>query len=61
MTIHELQKELSFETKGELDLFISKLLGLKTVGAYQNSSAKKRYEKALCNFYVLIKAKFDKQ
>lgn len=54
MTIQELQKELSFQSKGGFDLYISKLFGFKTVGAYQNSSAKKRYENALCKFYSFL-------
>ena len=55
MTIQELQKELSFQSKGEFDLYISKLFKLKTVGAYQNSSAKERYENALCKFYTFLR------
>lgn len=55
MTIKELQKELSFQSKGEFNKYIADLFGFKTVAAYQNSSAKERYENALCKFYSFLK------
>ena len=49
MTIHELKKELSISNKD-----IAEFFGL-TPAAYANSSAKQRYEKALCLFYEFLK------
>lgn len=51
-------KELK-EVKKELGLTNKKIAGLFgiTPGAYANSSAKKRYEKALVNIYKLVKKK----
>ena len=49
MTIKELKKELGLTNRD-----IAKFFGL-TPEAYANSSAKKRYEAALCQFYVKIK------
>ena len=49
MTIHELKKEL-----GLLNKDIAGFLGL-TPEAYANSSAKVRYENALCLFYEFLK------
>ena len=51
MKIEELKKEL-----GLTNTEIAEFFGL-TAGAYANSSAKKRYEDALCNFYAFIKSK----
>jgi len=51
MTINELKKELVL-TNSE----ISGFFGL-SPAAYANSSAKKRYENALCKFYDLAKTK----
>jgi isopentenyldiphosphate isomerase len=55
MTIERLKKEL-----GLTNTDIAEFFGL-TPGAYANSSAKKRYENALCNFYVFVKSKADGQ
>jgi hypothetical protein len=51
MTIEKLKKELGISNKD-----IAEFFGL-TPGAYANSSAKKRYEDALCNFYAFAKSK----
>ena len=48
MNIKELKKELNITNKD-----ISKMFGL-TPSAYANSSAKRRYEDALVNFYNLV-------
>lgn len=53
MTIRELKKELGISNKE-----ISELFGL-SVMVYANSSAKKRYESALCKFYELVKTKSE--
>ena len=49
MTIKRLKKELKMQNKD-----IAKLFGL-SVSAYANSSAKKRYEDALVEFYKIVK------
>ena len=49
MTIKELKEELGISDKDIAGFF--KL----SIGSYRNSSAKKRYEEALCKFYDLIK------
>ena len=49
MTIKELKKELGITNKD-----IAELFGL-TVSVYANSTAKKRYENALVEFYKMIK------
>lgn len=54
-TIEELKEELGFKTKLEFDEFMTDLFKLKNVITYRNSSAKKRYENALCRFYDLVK------
>jgi len=54
MDIKQLQKELSFKSKGEFDIYIADLFGFKTLGSYRNSSAKERYENALCKFYSFL-------
>lgn len=51
MTINELKKEL-----GLTNTEIAGFFGL-TPAAYANSSAKPRYEAALCNFYAAVKSK----
>lgn len=51
MRIEELKKELGLSNSD-----IAGFFGL-TPGAYANSSAKKRYEDALCNFYAFVKSK----
>lgn len=48
MTIHELKKELGLSNKD-----IAGFFGLSTL-SYANSSAKKRYENALCSFYEYL-------
>jgi len=48
MNIKQLKKELSISNKD-----IAELFGL-TPSAYANSSAKRRYEDALVNFYNLV-------
>ena len=50
MTINELKKELGL-TNSE----IAEFFGLTPI-AYANSSAKKRYETALCRFYAFVKS-----
>ena len=49
MTISELKKELGLSNKDIACFF--KL----NSGSYANSSAKKRYEEALCSFYEYLK------
>ena len=49
MTIQELKKELGLSNKD-----IAEFFGL-TPAAYANSSAKHRYENALCFFYEFLK------
>jgi len=51
MKIEQLKKELGISNKD-----IAEFFGL-TPGAYANSSAKKRYEDALSNFYAFVKSK----
>jgi hypothetical protein len=51
MKIEELKKEL-----GLTNTEIAEFFGLTPMG-YANSSAKKRYEDALCNFYAFVKSK----
>lgn len=51
MDISELKKELGLTNTG-----IAEFFGLTPMG-YANSSAKKRYEDALCNFYAFVKSK----
>lgn len=51
MTIQELKKELDLHNS-DLAVFF----GL-SPAAYANSSAKPRYEAALCNFYAAVKSK----
>ena len=48
LTIKDIKKELNITNKD-----ISKMFGL-TPSAYANSSAKRRYEDALVNFYNLV-------
>lgn len=49
MKIKQLKKELGLERKDLAELFDM------TDGAFANSTAKTRYENALCRFYELIK------
>lgn len=51
MTIKQLKKELKLSNKEIAEFF--KL----SYGAFANSSAKKRYEDALCKFYDFINSK----
>ena len=51
MTINKLKKEL-----GLTNTEIAGFFGL-SPAAYANSSAKARYEAALCNFYAAVKSK----
>ena len=51
MTISQLKKELEITNKEICEFFNL------TESSYLNSSAKKRYEEALCKFYELIKKK----
>lgn len=51
MKIEQLKKEL-----GLTNTEIAEFFGL-SAGSYANSSAKKRYEYALCNFYAFVKSK----
>lgn len=51
MNINQLKKELSLNNKDIADMF-----GM-TYMAYSNSSAKSRYETALCRFYEKTKSK----
>ena len=55
MTIQELKKELGLSNKD-----IAEFFGLNEM-SYANSSAKKRYESALCSFYEFLKAGSAKQ
>ena len=57
MKIEQLIKELGFQKIGDFDEYAAKLFKLKSAGAYRNSSAKWRYENALCKFYSHIKSK----
>lgn len=50
MTIQELKKELGLTNSD-----ISEFFDLTPI-AYANSSAKKRYETALCRFYAFVKS-----
>lgn len=54
MTIYELKKELGLSNKD-----IAEFFGL-TPAAYANSSAKLRYENALCSFYEFLKREGEK-
>ena len=49
MTIQELKKELKLSNK-EIAQFFNM-----TYGAFANSSAKQRYETALCKFYSFLR------
>lgn len=49
ITIHELKKELGISNKDIAGFFDMKYF------AYANSTAKKRYEEALCRFYAFCK------
>lgn len=54
MTINELQNELGL-TRTQLNKKIAEFFDLTYMG-YMNSSAKKRYETALCRFYAFVKS-----
>lgn len=49
MKIEQLKKELGLSNKDIADFFDMKMI------VYANSSAKKRYENALCKFYQYVK------
>ena len=51
MTIEELKNEHGIKDKDLAEFF-----GLKPM-SYANSSAKKRYEEAICKFYEFVKSK----
>lgn len=51
ITIQELKKELGISNKDIAGFFDMEYF------AYANSTAKKRYEKALCSFYAFVKSK----
>ena len=50
MTIQQLKKELKISNKDIADMFRLSL------DSYQNSSAKKRYENGLIEFYKVVKS-----
>ena len=52
MNIKQIKKRLSISDKD-----ISEILGLKNELTYRNSSAKKRYDNAICKLYEIIKSK----
>lgn len=54
MTINELKNELGL-TKTQLNKKVAEFFDLTYMG-YMNSSAKKRYETALCRFYAFVKS-----
>lgn len=56
MRIEQLKKELSINNKD-----IAEFFGFKNTLSYLNSSAKKRYENALCEFYAFVKSKVGRQ
>jgi hypothetical protein len=51
--IKELKKELGLTNKDLAGFFNM------TLGSYQNSTAKQRYEDALCKFYNRVKNDFE--
>jgi transcriptional regulator with XRE-family HTH domain len=51
MNIKQLKKELGLSQKDIAEFFQM------SYGSYANSTAKKRYETALCNFYKVVKDK----
>jgi hypothetical protein len=55
MNIKKLKKELGLNNSDLAECF-----GM-TYGAFANSSAKERYETALCNFYLLAKKSFEEK
>lgn len=50
MTINDLKKELGLTNSDIAEFFDLTYMG------YMNSSAKKRYETALCRFYAFVKS-----
>ena len=54
MDIKQLKKELGLSNKDLAEFFDM------TYGAYANSTAKERYENALCRFYSVIKKRGGK-
>lgn len=59
MTIQELQKELGL-TRTQLNKKMAEFFDLTYMG-YMNSSAKKRYETALCRFYAFVKSEVGEE
>jgi hypothetical protein len=55
MNIKELKKELDLTNKEIAEFFQL------SYGAYSNSTAKERYETALCKLYEVVKNEFDLQ
>ena len=55
MNIKELKKELGL-SNSEMNKLIAGFFNLSYI-SYVNSSAKKRYEAALCKFYAFVKSK----
>lgn len=55
MDIKELKRELNISNKDLAEFFDM------TYGAYANSTAKERYEVALCRFYLVIKKASEKK
>jgi isopentenyldiphosphate isomerase len=56
ININDLKTELGISNKE-----IAEFFGFKNTISYLNSSAKKRYENALCEFYVFVKGKAGRQ
>jgi transcriptional regulator with XRE-family HTH domain len=55
MTIKQLKKELGISQKEIAEFFQL------SYGAFTNSTAKERYETALCKLYEVVKNEFDLQ
>jgi len=55
MNIKELKKELGLSQKDIAELFQM------SYGSYANSTAKERYETALCKFYQVVKNKLKSE
>lgn len=55
MEIDQLKKELNLNNSDIAGLFDMKPI------VYANSTAKKRYEKALCRFYEILKERWQKR
>ena len=55
MTIKQLKKELGISQKEIAEFFKM------SYGAFANSTAKERYEEALCKFYEVVKDKLKNE